>query len=541
MYKGGKNAFIYKLVITILIAIFAIFAASCDKIEVEPEVNIVVQEEEKPARGGTLLLGAVEPKTLNPILNHGKSYMDISKLLFLCLAEYDETLKLNPVLAEKWEFVEGTSQLVVTLKQNAKWSDGKSITANDVRFTLDTIKNSKDSIFKKNIQHLYSYRVVNDKTIRLVFNQSFAGAADALNFPVVPEHIYAKGGKGIPVSSGPYKIQTYNKLDFMELTRNENWFMAQQPYINKVRVLFVNDIDAFSSAFQSKELDILNTSSYDWEKYNEMRGVKANKYVTLNFDFMALNFNNPLFQDRNIRKAIILAINRRAIIDKYLLGNAVLTDVPIHPQSWLNDDKSIQHVYSRNDAKSLLFEIGFEDSNGDGILERDFEGKKQSLRFNLLVNNENDFRRKAAEEIKKNLQDVGIAVDIKLLPFNDMKLALDAKQYDTALTGIALSADQDLSFLLHSTQIRGGKNFLSYSNPELDALLLQAYTGTNDGERKELYNRIQGIIREDLPFISMFFKEGAVVAGERLKGQVKPTFGNPYNSMFDWYISKSKQ
>lgn len=537
-----------KLIAVICIVLICSFMlASCQKVEYKGETEVKI-DTEKPSVGGALVIGSVEPRELNPLRVNSMSFLDVSKLLFEQLAEYDSSLKLVPVIAQSWEFVDGTSQCIVQLKNNIYWSDGQKITSEDVVFSFDTVKNAETSIFKEKLLHVFSYQALDDSRVKIVFDQAFADAYDVLTIPIIPRHVFAGNEQAVPVASGPYKISSYTKLKQMELIPNEKWIRlgsvkdkGTNPYIEKINVQFINDLDAFSTAFQAKELDALHTQSYDWEKYSEMKDVKTYKYTSLYYDFIGFNYNNTVFQDKAVRKAIMAAINRKGIIDKYLLGNAVLTDVPIIPNSWLYDDEAVNSSYSKVNAQNLLKDAGFADSNNDKVLERKFDDVTQTLRFTLLTNTENEFRQKAAQEIKKNLEEVGFAVEIKTLGFNEMKSAIATKSFDAVLTGYNLSPSQDLSFAFHSSQIVGGKNFMSYSNLDMDNALLEAYSSTNEDARKESYTKIQKTFREEVPCISLFFRESAIVVRDKVKGEVMPDAVNPYRSIQNWFIAKDRR
>lgn len=534
------------LCLAILLICSIVFMA-CDEIEYTPEPEVKI-DQEKASTGGTLVISSIEPKELNPLTINSMSFLDLSKLLFEQLAEYDSSFKLVPVIAQKWGFQEGTAQFIITLKNNIYWSDGEPIRSSDVVFSLDTIKNSLSSAFKEKLEHVYSYQAVDDSTIKVVFDQQFANATDILTVPIIPAHIFRANLQGIPVSSGPYKIAEYTKLKQLDLVPNDKWIRlgsvkekGTKPYIDKISVQFINDLDAFSTAFQAKELDMLHTQSYDWEKYSEMKDVKTYKYTSLYYDFIGFNYNNTIFQDQAVRKAMMSAINRRGIIDKYLLGNAVLTDVPINPNSWLFDGKAASSIHSKIDAQNILNKAGFVDTNNDKVLERTYDDVVQTLSFTLITNTENEFRQKAAAEIKKNLEDVGFSVQILTLSFEEMKAAIAAKQFDAVLTGYNFSPNQDLSFAFHSSQIASGKNFMSYNNLTMDNYLYQAYVSTDDAMRKEMYAQLQNTFREEVPCISLFFRESAIVVRDKVKGEIAPDAMNPYRNIQNWFIAKDKR
>ncbi|MDF2520960.1 MAG: extracellular solute-binding protein family 5 [Clostridia bacterium] len=532
----------------VAILVLSLVLTSCDSIDISEDSSQVTIENEKPSAGGTLTMGSVEPKELNPLTVNSKSFLDASRLMFEPLAEYDGTLKLVPVIAQQWSFDQGTSKFTINLKNDLYWSDGGKITSSDVVFSLDTIKTSETSAFKDKLEHVYSYKAESENTITIVFDQAYANALDILTIPIIPEHVLKLNPNAVPPVSGPYKISNYEKLKQMELVPNDKWIRlgsveanGTKPYIERISIQFINDLDAFSTAFQAKELDVLHTQSYDWEKYSELKDVKTYKYTSLYYDFIGFNYNNSIFQDKAVRKAMLTAINRRGIIDKYLLGNAVLTDVPVHPDSWLYDGKAANSSSSKVNATNLLEQAGFEDANNDKILERKYDDLLQTLKFTLLTNSENEFRVKAAEEIKKNLEEVGFSVDLKIVTFEEMKTAIATKQFDAVLTGYNLSPNQDLSFAFHSSQIVGGGNFMSYSNLDMDNNLYQAYISTNDNTRKEMYAKIQETFREEVPCISLFFRDSAVVVRDKVKGEISPDATNPYRGIQGWFISKDKR
>lgn len=540
------NKKIYALIM--IIFIFSFVLSSCTQMNNEEGKSEVKIENEKPSEGGTLIMGAVEPKELNPLTVNSRTFLDASKLMFEPLAEYDKSLKLVPVIAQKWEYTADTSRFTITLKNDLYWSDGEKITSADVVFSLDTIKASTTSAFKNLLEHVYSYKAENENTITIVFDQAYANGLDILTLPIIPQHILRANPNEVPAVSGPYKVLSYEKLKQIVLVPNDKWIRmgsveagGKKPYIGKISIQFINDLDAFSTAFQAKELDVLHTQSYDWEKYSELKDVKTYKYTSLDYDFIGFNYNNSIFQDKAVRKAILAAVNRKGIIDKYLLGNAVLTDVPIHPDSWLYDGKEINGTSSKVDAANLLKQAGFEDGNNDKILERKYDNILQTLKFTLLTNSENEFRVKAADEIKRNLEEIGFSVEVKAVPFEEMKAALAVKQFDAVLTGYNLSPNQDLSFAFHSSQIASGKNFMSYSNLSMDNNLYQAYISTNDNMRLEMYKRIQETFREEVPCISLFFRQSAVVARDKVKGEITPDAVNPYRNIQNWFISKDKR
>lgn len=524
----------------VLVILLSLFLTSCTQPQLSGTAEVKV-EDEKPSKGGQLSIGCVEPFSFNPITVQNKTYKDVTNLIFNGLVEYDENQKIVLVLAKEINITEDTGQAIIKLKDDVFWSDGNKVTAADVKFTLDTIKSSPNSIYKENFSRISHYQVVDEETIKVNFNKPYFDAIDQLSFPIIPMHIFAENQNAMPIGTGPYKILSYDRLKYMELEPNELWWGKEKPYISKLKIVFINDIEAFATAFESRQIDILHAASYDWEKYKELRDVDTFKYTSNSFEFISVNHQNSLLADKEVRKAIIYGINRKAITDKYLLGNVLLTDTPIKHSSWLYDGKGIKYNYSKAEAQYILNSSGFSYNNNTKVFEREIDEKKQILRLSLITNSENENRRKAAEEIKKNLEEIGFIIDLKIMPFDDMKKVMESKKYDLALTGINVQPMQDLYPFFHSSQIISGKNYGSYSNRDMDLLFEELIDTTSSEVRRDNYIKIQEIIREELPIISLFYKEYALVMRNKVRGVIEPDSENPFRTVEAWYIKQKVQ
>lgn len=519
--------------------ILSLVLVSCTEPQVPGNSEIKI-EDEKPVTGGQLNIGSVEPNSFNPINNKSKSYIDVSNLIFNGLFEYDENQKIVPVLAKEINIMEESGQGIVKLRDDIFWSDGSKVTASDVKFTIDTIKTSPNSIYKSNLAKISYYQVVDEETIKINFNKPYYNAIEQLCFPIIPKHIFAFNENSVPLGTGPYKVLSYKRLKYMELVPNELWWKKEKPYISKIKVVFINDTIAFDTCFESREIDALHASSYDWEKYKELKGVNTFKYTSSGFEFISINHQNPLLLSKEIRKAMMYGINRKSIADKFLLGHAILTDTPIKPGSWLDDGHGVKYNYSKAEAQYILNNAGFSYNSQTKVFEKEIDNKKKVLRFSLITNSENEYRRKAAEEIKKNLEEIGFVIDLKIMPFDEVKKTMESKKYDLVLTGLNVQPGQDLYTFLHSSQIIGGKNYGSYSNSDMDFLFESLSETTSAEIIHDNYVKIQEIIREELPFISLFYKEYALVIRNKVKGTIEPDSQNPFRTIEKWYINEPK-
>ncbi|SHH85887.1 peptide/nickel transport system substrate-binding protein [Caloranaerobacter azorensis DSM 13643] len=533
----------------------------------------------EPAFGGEIVVPISYIKTFNPLLSKDKSLYYFNKLIYESLFDFDEDLNLKKILVEDYKISQDGQTIYIKLKDNVRWHDGHKFTASDVKFTINVIKygvndvsykDMLDAAFKAakptDIQHILNVKVVDDLNLQIHFDRSYSNALESLTFPIIPKHQFVEDGAKmskktylkvlskdiIPIGTGPYKFSKYDKLKKVELVRNDDWHLGK-PYISKVIGKILSDNELAVVSFETGQLDLTRAEGVDWEKYAHNNKVSIYEYVTQKYEFLGFNFKNKLISGEKglaLRKAIAFGINRDNIINKVYLGHATKVDVPIHPNSWLLSQKNV-YDYNVNKAKEILNEAGWKDTDNDGILE-DEKGNK--LKIRLLTNSYNPLRLKTANMIIEDLKTIGIEVipqyDTRIDDFNaqtaekqwnNMIGKIRKGDFDLVLLGWELSLLPDLSFAFHSTQIDDGSNFINYKNENMDQLLVRAFRATTRAEKKNIYGEIQKLIVEDLPYVSLFFRNNAILIDDKIKGEIKPIYSNIYNNIDKWFIPKELQ
>ncbi len=528
-----------KRIISFVIIILLFILVGCRQSGISEEKGIKV-EDEKPMIDGQLNIACIEPISFNPIKNKNKSYQDITSLFFAGLFEYDKESKITPVLAKDIDIDKKSGKGIIRLKNDIFWSDGNKVTSRDIKFTMDMIKNSPDSIYNKNLLRIQNYKIIDEETLSISFTKPYYNLVEQLCFPIIPGHIYSLKENYIPVGTGPYKVTDYNKQKYMDLEPNSFYWKDKKPFIGKIKVIFVDDKHAFDTVFQSGAIDILHASSYDWEKYKEQKDINTIKYTSDGLELVLINHNNEILKDTEIRQALMFGINRKAIVDKHLLGHAVLTDTPVKPGSQFDDGIGIRYNYSKTESQYLLNNAGFTYVDNLKSFERELDGKKQVLRFTLITNIENNYRVKAAEDIKKYLEEAGIIIDLEIAPFEEVERVIKSKKFDLALTGV--NTKTDFITYLHSLETIGSNNYGSYKNEDIDLLIDNIWADQNKTEFSlEDYRLIQEIIRKDLPFLCLFYKENALVVRNRISGSIEPDSANLFRTIANWYIVQKEE
>lgn len=474
------------------------------------------------------------PNTLHPIYNTEKSVEQTLHLIFDTLVNIEIDGSITPNLAKTWYMDETTNSIHITLQDNIYWHDGKPLTANDVMFTIETIQGYADSPYRKAVENIAKVQVMTDKTLQIWYKQPFSGTLQTLFFPIIPSHIYnvpMEQAKGIkPVGSGPYKYEGTVPLKEITLVANENYFEGK-PEIDKIQVVLTPDEESTLHAFEQGLIDVIYTDVMDWGKYTKDKSARIYEIPTNNYEFLALNFNRPQFQNKNIREALVYGINRQEIVDIYYLGQGVVTDTPISPKSYLFDKTLDIKGYDKEKAKLLLAQEGYQLDEKTKL----FTKNNVPLSFSLLVNKENKERIKVAQGIQKMYKSIGIEVNIEAVDQETYVSRLYDKQYDAALGGWKLSYIPDLSFAFHSSQAVGGDNFIGYQDAQMDTLLREAFIATPES-MAEAYAKLQAYFAQQNPYVSLYFRNGAVITKKKIAGNISPNPCNIYANIQEWKL-----
>jgi len=534
-----KKFFFTCLMICMLIPI--IFGCTSEQADLVEE-NQSIQQNDEPSVGGELKLPIVRFSTMNPILNDSKDIYYLSQFIYDGLVRLDGQHQAQPALAKSWEWSESENQWIFHLRENVKWHDNSIFSARDVEFTIHVLQSSigkaNESIYSERVKHITKVKVIDDYTIAIQLNGAAYRSVEAFTFPIIPRHQFKtiqdvyQQEELIPVGTGAYKIDSYNKNRRIQLIANDQYW-GEKPYIPSIYLEIVPDEDAALTLLEANELSGAQTNTLDWEKYSHNKSLKIHEYITQDYEFLGFNFNKPLLQNKHIRKALAYGIDRHEIIERVYLGHATLTDAPISPDSWLYKEE--QKKYGRDDSKATQFLslAGWSNQDEDPWLENQ-EG--QELTLNLLVNEDNPQRVQAAEIIAAHLEEIGIRIEVDAVSTEEYRKRIFSGRFDIVLAGWQFSDVFDLRFALHSSY-RSNTNFIAYQNEKMDQFLTEAALATEPNRKQEVYQEIQKLFIEDLPYLSLYFKNGALILHKDIKGTIEPRAYRIYNQIENWYIS----
>jgi peptide/nickel transport system substrate-binding protein len=233
--------------------------------------------------------------------------------------------------------------------------------------------------------------------------------------------------------------------------------------------------------------------------------LKIYSQPSLGYTYIGYNLKNPIFQDKRVRQAFTHAINREEIVQYVLYGLGTVATGPFPNHLWYCNPDVKPFPYDPQRARQILSEVGWKDTNGDGILDRD--GKP--FKFTLITNSGNDTRRDVGVLVQRQLREIGIDVTFELYEWSVfLKNFVNAKHFDACVLGWSLSVDPDAYEIWHSSQIERGFNFISYQNPEVDRLWEEGRKEYDVEKRKQIYWRIHELIADDQPYTFLYVPLG---------------------------------
>jgi microcin C transport system substrate-binding protein len=472
-----------------------------------------------------------------------------------------DTYELEPELAERYEVSKDHLTYTFFINKKAKWSDGKPVTAEDVKFSVEAVKNPAFNASHRMpyYEDVESVEVVDPHTIRFKMKRKYFKNLEVIGVEgftrVLPKHIYGDPKAKMPVSrihgSGPYKVESYNRGKNIVLVRNPNYWGANEPGLNsmgkfeRINFRFIQEQNLQIEMVKKGQIDYMwpiQIENFEKKAVGEpfgttIRKVQAENKRPKQYGFVAWNFKNPIFKDRDTRWALSHLFNRKFLIEKFMYGKAVEGRAPVYYKSpYLPSDvKPIEFDPAK--AKALLTKAGWTDKDKNGVLERNIDGQQKEFRFDLLLPNRD--AEKYFTVYKEDLKKAGIEMNIKLVEWNTFSKLLDEQKFDAVtLSWVGGSPEEDLKQIWHSDSARmGGSNFISYSNKEVDKAIDAAREEMDAKKRSKHWQKAVGLIVKDAPYTYLFnLKYDLFLLNNKIAFD-KPTYTYDFSEKY-WYSAQ---
>ena len=515
------------LIFAILIVIFAIVKIKGEEKNKNTQNNTSAETTNTSQEIKELNLGIASFDSINPILSKNKNVQDITKLIFEPLMTLDENYKLTPCLAKEWAKQNETTY-IIKLNDNRLWSDGSKFTADDVKFTIDRLKDSS-TIYSSNIQHITTVEVVDDTTVRIILDQEIPFFEYNLTFPILSNTFYSTrefASNIVPIGTGMYKVDEVTTTGLI-LLKNDKYPDYENLKIDKITITTFASVGELYNSFKTGKIDIISTGEGNLKNYIGTIGYGSKEIKGRVHDFIAFNTQNKILSQLPVRKAIAQSIDKSNIISSVYGDNYYSSDFPLDYGNWLCSDENIGIEYNVNQAKQILIDDGW--SFKYKYWQKIVDYKTQRISLNFVVKASDANRVNVATNITTQLENQGIRVN--LIKANDSQYAsyLTNKNYDMILCSMNLSVSPDLSTFF------GTNNLANYSNEEVTNIMNEVKNSNDENKLKQDYKRLGEIYKSEMPYLSLYNNKYTVAYSTGLAGTLEPNWFYQFYNIKDWH------
>ncbi len=503
-----------------------------------------------PYAGGTLTEGIIgTPQYINPVLARPNSAdQDLTNLVFRGLMKVNTDQSIGTDLAESLQASDDAKTYTLKLRQNLRWSDGESITADDVLFTFETISESAYKSPYFNTFQSVKVESSDSRTIKFTLTQPQAAFPSFLTIGILPSHIWANGTPQNfpldeynlrPIGNGPYMFDSFARdttgtIHSHTFVRNP-FYSGPAALIDKIVIKYYDDSAAAIDALSKGSVDSLGGIPIE-ERSSVARRRPVAKIPT--WQLTSIFFNqktNPALKVKEVRQALALTVNRKELIERDLDGAGVIATGPFVPGQ-LGYAADI-HVPSQDNAKAndILEAAGWK-KNDNGIRQKG----PQLITFVLTVPDEPAFVA-MAQRLIKNWQSIGAQVELKRIGSDRMvKEIIKPRQYEALMFGQIFDNDPDPYPFWHSSQQREtGFALALFFNKGLDTALENARKTTKAEDRIKEYRTFQQIVIDEVPAIPLFQSVYLYAHPKSLRPldhEMFITATDRFRHMAQWYI-----
>ena len=516
----------------IIIMIYAFYKVKIQKKETDNKNNSIIQAEDKDVKKSKeITLAIPEFDTINPIITTNKKVQDIDRLIFDPLIGITEDYKIEYCLAKECAKISNNTY-IIKLREAIKWSDGSKFTSNDVKFTIDRLKENNNSVYSSNVSNIKEVDIIDNYTIKIILDKEVKFFEYYLNFPILSSSYYENEDfwntekNKMPISIGKYKISEVTNNTLI-LEKNKNiWNEKTNNTIDKININLYSSVAEMYNAFKMGRVDFISTQNESYESYVGTIGYDISEINGRNFVFLALNINSNFLTDVNVRKAIRAAIDKNRMISNSYGNMYKEANYILNTNSYFVDSNN-ENFYSLDEKNNLLQSAGWEFKNG--TWQKMINNKWINLELNLVVRAEDITRCKAAEDIKNQLQEQGIIVNIIYADDNSYNTYLNNINYDMMLCSIEQPIAPDL------TTYFGYNNLANFNNQEVKEILNYSTNISNENDLKEKYQRLYEIYNEEVPYIGLARNKILTLKNTDLVGEIKANWYSMFYNIDEWY------
>jgi peptide/nickel transport system substrate-binding protein len=461
----------------------------------------------------------------------------------------DKDFSPVPMLAEKWTESPDGKTWTYTIRSGVKWSDGQPVTARDVAYTFNRIKNGtyEQTNYGSYVENITSV-VAKDDTTVVMTTTGPSPIMLKLAVPILPEHTWKNVGEDQVqsfaneqdvVGSGPFTLVERKTGQFVRFAANKDYW-AGAPKVDEVVFRVFNNADALIQAMRNGEVDFADNLDADpWGTLKDVAGITTYPATYYGFDEVAFNTGaalddgtpigdgHPALKDVRVRRALQLAINNQELVDRVLNGTGSTGSTIIPP---IYENLHLQPTGERKfdiaAANAALDEAGYT-KGPDGV--RRMPGNGQPLVFRFFARQESTTSQRSAQFVQGWFKQIGVTVNIKVIAEDNLTETIGQGNFDIFEWGWVVEPDPDYqlsTFTCDKRSYKDGDSVLAnlsdsfYCNPAYDELYAKQATQTDPAARAETVKQMQQILYDDAPYAITFYYDDLQAYSDRFTGFV---------------------
>lgn len=551
--------------------------------------------------GGTITSRAQNlPGNLNYLTNNESTVSTLWSYVLDSLASRNnnDLTVFEPMMAESWDVSPDGLVYTIKLRNNIYWQPymdpvtkrdvpAKQVTSRDFLFYWNTIQNPDIpcEAIRTYYEDLEGMEVVDDLTFKITWKHPYSMSETfTLGMQPLPEHYYrpepswddkrfAEEFISSPrnqwiVGTGPYRLVKWDKNNEVIMERDDAYY-GPKPPVKTRRIRLIQDNSTSFLEFQRGDLDLYGLQPSQWheetpepdyqlvtpvietayedsvawdkrKKTNELPGdykFEKFQYNSPSWSYVGYNLQRPLFQDREVRLALTYLIDRERILDEVYMGLGYLISGPFVPHSPYYNHNVKPIPYDPDKARAILAKAGWEDTDGDGILDKDYDGsgKRKPFQFTFIIPSSSASTRKTVAVIEQDLIKAKIKMDIKPIEWSVYTQLLEEREFDVCMLGWVGGVEGDPYQIWHGSGAnrKASSNHVGYNSEEANRLIEEGRRTIDKEKRYEIYRRLHEVIAYDQPYTFLAAPTATIAQSKRFRNAIVYK-GGGMDTMLQW-------
>jgi peptide/nickel transport system substrate-binding protein len=474
---------------------------------------------------------SASPARINPLLATDSASQQVVNFLFNGLVKFDKNGKIVGDLAQNFYF-ENDMTLVFELQEGLKWHDGVAVTSKDIIFTYNLLDSDKITTpYKDDFTNVSSVEALSQTKIKVTYKKPYFKALSIWMMGILPEHLWGKQSDPMtsrlnkePIGTGPYVMKKAFAPNEQIILEANSYYKPHPPKIEKIVFHPIKDSMMEFISLKASKLDFGSLDALQLERQTDedfRQNYQIIEEPSYSYSYLGFNLRSKKFQDKRIREAISLAINKQELIDLLFFSHGKVCNGPFMPASDVYPKDVKEHIYNPRKAKEILASLGYDEKN--------------PFEFELATNTGNDTRIYAAQIVQNQLEKVGITMKIRSMEWQAfLNTVVMPRDFEAVLLGWSLSLIPDAKSIWHSSSDKaGGFNLVGYKNSKVDALIDEAQGMVDRASFAKNYREIFRLIAEDKPYIFLYIPNSITAISKDIKG-VEPSIIGIMHNQIEW-------